>query len=112
MQIRNNYDKEVYNGDLGTIVSLDLVDQRVVGHFAFALDLGVQYELQPDLWIGGAVTNLGQGVTFITEQDDLPTAVQVGGSYRLPQRIGNGSLLVAADVRQTRGDDAHLLVGG
>jgi len=27
MQIRNNYDKEVYNGDMGRIVALDTVDQ-------------------------------------------------------------------------------------
>jgi hypothetical protein len=80
--------------------------------FAFALDLGGQYELVPDLWIGGAVTNIGKGVTFVEEQDTLPTAVQVGGSYRLPQRVGNGSVLLAVDVRKTRGDDAHVLFGG
>jgi exodeoxyribonuclease V alpha subunit len=30
MQIRNNYDKEVYNGDLGTILSVDLELQKLV----------------------------------------------------------------------------------
>ena len=29
MQVRNNYDKEVYNGDLGRIVRLDPIEQRV-----------------------------------------------------------------------------------
>jgi len=29
MQIRNNYDKDVYNGDLGRIVRLDPIEQRV-----------------------------------------------------------------------------------
>jgi len=29
MQIRNNYDKEVFNGDMGRIVALDPVDQQV-----------------------------------------------------------------------------------
>jgi exodeoxyribonuclease V alpha subunit len=29
MQIRNNYDKEVFNGDMGRIVALDSVDQQV-----------------------------------------------------------------------------------
>ena len=80
-------------------------------HFAFAADLGAQVEVVPDLRVGGAVTNLGKGITFIREQDDLPTAVQVGGSYRLPQRLGNGSLLVALDGRKSRGDDAHALLG-
>ena len=30
MQIRNNYDKDVFNGDLGQIIHLDLVDQEFV----------------------------------------------------------------------------------
>jgi exodeoxyribonuclease V alpha subunit len=29
MQIRNNYDKEVYNGDMGQIIALDPVDQEL-----------------------------------------------------------------------------------
>ena len=29
MQIRNNYEKEVYNGDVGKIISIDLTDQSV-----------------------------------------------------------------------------------
>ena len=29
MQVRNNYDKEVYNGDLGRIASLDPIEQRM-----------------------------------------------------------------------------------
>ena len=29
MQIRNNYDKEVFNGDMGRIMALDLVDQAL-----------------------------------------------------------------------------------
>ncbi len=83
-----------------------------ITRFAFAGDLGAQFEARPDLWIGGAVTNLGSGLTFVSEQDDLPTAVQVGGSYVLPWRLGNGSLLAALDVRKARGDDAHVLFGG
>ena len=30
MQIRNNYDKDVFNGDLGHIKHLDLVDQEII----------------------------------------------------------------------------------
>ncbi|MBX3001454.1 MAG: AAA family ATPase [Caldilineaceae bacterium] len=33
MQLRNNYDKDVYNGDMGTITALDLVDQEVTVTF-------------------------------------------------------------------------------
>ncbi len=83
-----------------------------LSRFAFAGDIGAQYEIYPDLHVGGAVTNLGSGLTFVSEQDDLPTAVQVGGSYVLPWRLGNGSILTALDVRKARGDDTHVLFGG
>lgn len=33
MQIRNNYDKEVYNGDIGTIQAIDQVEQELVVSF-------------------------------------------------------------------------------
>lgn len=33
MQIRNNYDKDVYNGDIGRIVTLDLEDREVTVRF-------------------------------------------------------------------------------
>jgi exodeoxyribonuclease V alpha subunit len=29
MQLRNNYDKEVFNGDIGRVLGLDLIEQRV-----------------------------------------------------------------------------------
>ena len=29
MQVRNNYDKDVFNGDMGYIIAVDLIDQRV-----------------------------------------------------------------------------------
>ncbi len=82
-------------------------------HFAFAVDIGGQYEVRPDLWVGGAVTNLGKGLTFISQQDDLPTALQVGASYLVPRRLGNGSLLLGLDFRKARGDDeTHVQLGG
>jgi exodeoxyribonuclease V alpha subunit len=33
MQIRNNYDKDVYNGDMGRVSDLDPVEQRLVVAF-------------------------------------------------------------------------------
>jgi exodeoxyribonuclease V alpha subunit len=33
MQIRNNYDKHTYNGDIGRIVSIDFIDQKVMLNF-------------------------------------------------------------------------------
>jgi hypothetical protein len=85
------------------------IDQTT--EFAFAGDIGAQVQVVPDLWVGGAVTNIGKGLTFIREEDDLPTAVQVGGSYLLPQHVGNGRVLIALDARKARGDDTHALIG-
>ena len=42
MQIRNNYDKHVFNGDIGYIESIDLEEQMVVINFS---DNSVEYEL-------------------------------------------------------------------
>jgi len=101
-------DRVALGGSLKYIVqNIDILTE-----FAFAADLGAQYELRPDLRIGGAVTNMGSGLTYINQEDELPTAVQVGGSYVLPWRLGNGSLLAALDVRKARGDDTHVLFGG
>ena len=33
MQIRNNYDKDVYNGDIGTIISVDTEERMLVVEF-------------------------------------------------------------------------------
>ncbi len=33
MQIRNNYDKEVFNGDIGRIDSVDAIDQIITAAF-------------------------------------------------------------------------------
>jgi exodeoxyribonuclease V alpha subunit len=41
MQVRNNYDKEVFNGDMGHVVRLDVVDQRVTVRID---DRHVQYD--------------------------------------------------------------------
>ncbi len=41
MQIKNNYDKEVFNGDIGRIVDIDLEDQKVLVKFE---DRVVSYE--------------------------------------------------------------------
>jgi hypothetical protein len=82
-----------------------------ITHFAFAADLGAQVEVTPGLRVGGAVTNMGPGVTFIAVKSDLPTAMQLGGSYVVPYAFANGLILVAVDYRKARGDDSHVLFG-
>jgi exodeoxyribonuclease V alpha subunit len=41
MQIRNNYDKEVFNGDIGNVVNIDLEEQELTVQFE---DRGVIYD--------------------------------------------------------------------
>ena len=41
MQVRNNYDKEVYNGDIGNVSRINLEDQEVVVSFE---DKQITYE--------------------------------------------------------------------
>ncbi|KKP35923.1 MAG: helicase, RecD/TraA family protein [candidate division TM6 bacterium GW2011_GWF2_32_72] len=55
MQIRNNYDKDVYNGDIGIIQEIDLTDKIVVVR---VLDKMVQYEFDEldELVLAYAVT--------------------------------------------------------
>ena len=43
MQIRNNYDKDVFNGDLGRIKRIDLVDQQVIIEFD-EREIGYEFE--------------------------------------------------------------------
>ena len=42
MQIRNNYDKEVFNGDIGTVSSLDLEERKLTVRFD---DREVEYDV-------------------------------------------------------------------
>ena len=42
MQIRNNYDKFVFNGDMGTIVGIDKVDQKMIVSFG---DRELEYDV-------------------------------------------------------------------
>ena len=42
MQIRNNYDKEVFNGDIGTVSSLDLEERKLTVRFD---DREVEYDI-------------------------------------------------------------------
>jgi hypothetical protein len=103
--------KVTENASVGGSLKYIVTNIEDLTHFAFAGDLGAQVEVMPDLHVGGAVSNLGSGVTFIQEQNDLPTAVQVGGSYVLPYNVANGSFLVAMDVRKSRGYDTNVLFG-
>lgn len=54
MQTRNNYDKDVFNGDIGTVVDIDSVEQSVLVRF----DYDVEYSFQEceELTLAYAIT--------------------------------------------------------
>jgi len=69
----------------------------------FALDLGVKKDnLIPDLGFGFVVQNIGKMSALKNQSTDLPFLVRAGINYRLPFKILNDRLLVAADF-------AHIL---
>ena len=50
MQIRNNYDKKVFNGDIGTIMSIDQEEQRI-----FVIYDGKRYDKDRKCWVDNIV---------------------------------------------------------
>jgi len=63
---------------------------------AVAGDIGVRMDVRDieGLTIGLAVTNLGTGLKYLNQRNDLPWAIRGGGAYRIPKL----NLLLAADV--------------
>jgi exodeoxyribonuclease V alpha subunit len=64
MQIRNNYEKEVFNGDIGRLVGIDLEEQRVQAKFE---DRVIDYELSDldDLVLAYAISiHKSQGAEY------------------------------------------------
>ena len=64
MQIRNNYDKDVFNGDLGRVTAIDRVDQRVTVTFDGAA-VGYEYaELDELTHAFACSTHKAQGAEY------------------------------------------------
>ena len=49
--------------------------------YAIALDLGINYTLNENTFIGATLTNLGTDMKFNKETEPLPLLFKVGGSY-------------------------------
>lgn len=86
---------------------IKLIESRIADATArtTALDLGVQRGMSVrglPLSLGAAVRNLGPGLKFESETNQLPTAVSVGTGLRLA-----GALLLAADVSHRPYDDRY-----
>jgi hypothetical protein len=77
---------------------------------AFNVDLGGQYQLQPNIRIGAAVNNLGSAFNLSApgagQSNDIkvPTTARIGGSYTFDRYLGSLDLVV-------QDDKAHAHVG-
>jgi hypothetical protein len=98
-------------GGLAVKFIREMIDQETAT--AVALDLGAQVGLGTSgVSLGAAVQNLGGDAKFITETFPLPRTVRAGAALTraIPSLTGKGTL--SAEVRQARGDDSHVHVGG
>jgi len=64
MQLRNNYDKDVYNGDIGLIQSIDMDNQKLEINFTGKV---VSYEFLEldDITLAYAITSINPRVRSI-----------------------------------------------
>lgn len=77
-----------------------------------ALTAGCQVrEVLPRTDIGVAMHHLGSAMSYEEREFDLPFALQGGISHRLPLAAAGGSLLLSAEARKVRDEDAQLLFG-
>jgi hypothetical protein len=71
--------------DLSFGVSIKHIHEKIEEENANALafDLGCLYQTPlDDLFLGGSIQNLGQGIKFVKETCKLPTTLKLGTSYR------------------------------
>lgn len=65
MQVRNNYDKEVFNGDIGRIVDIDSVDQNLVVEFDGNRKVNYEFTEADELVLAYAISvHKAQGSEF------------------------------------------------
>ena len=90
-------------------VRLNLIRQSISTRNASggAADLGLVYDLNPQLYLGAALRNLGDMGTLDRESTALPREIRLGLSY-----TGRDDLIVAIAAQHTRGGDLTLHLGG
>jgi hypothetical protein len=74
----------------------------------WALDLGVlsQAFLGDRLRVGGSITNLGSGLKYDSEEEDLLTTIKGGAAYRMSKRVA-----FALDAAFPKEEDAYVMGG-
>jgi hypothetical protein len=83
-----------------------------VSAYGVAGDVGVQAGTPvPGLTLGAAVANIGNEPLYVEEKYSLPVDARGGAAYRIPISAIPGELLVAAEVRKTKDEDARTHAG-
>lgn len=77
-----------------------------------AADFGLLYETPLNgLTLGGAVSNLGNKPYYIEEEFSLPVDMRGGASFRIGMGDHPATLLISAEVRKSKDDDARTHTG-
>lgn len=74
--------------------------------YAIALDLGINYTLNENTFIGATLTNLGTDMKFNKETEPLPLLFKVGGSYYILD-----TWLIALDLNFPRDNEIYFDFG-
>ncbi len=90
-------------GLTGKYIAVKLDD---VSDGVFAADTGALWRVSPQVDVGATVMNLGQSLTFLSEDTALPTAFNLGMAWR-PLAFG----VVSTDLVFPRNEDVALHIG-
>ncbi len=78
----------------GKYISSELVEQSKAS--AFAGDLGFQLGFSKNLFLGGALQNIGTKMTYVREADSLPQVARLGLMWSVPLSKAHFNFLVDA----------------
>jgi uncharacterized protein UPF0164 len=89
----------------------EMIDAETATSVAF--DAGARYALpSAGLSFGGAVQNVGGDATFVSEAFPLPRTLRAGVAWTRALSAWQGRGTLSGEVRQAKGEDARLHLGG
>ncbi len=99
-------------GGIPAGVNLKYITSEIFGEdgSAFAADLGMQYKEFEGMTLGLAVRNLGTGIEYVSDEEDLPLNVAAGASYS-GDHYG-GDLLLSMEVPYFVNEKETLILAG
>lgn len=93
---------DVLVGASGKFIRSKIIETAMSG----AGDFGIVWNQWKSLWLAAGVQNIGDGIKFKNESDDLPLNVKVGSAYQFFK-----SLIVALDANFPRDNDPNVSIG-